>query len=583
MEFSRLVHYLEKLENTSSRNEITAHVAELLKAVKPAEIDKVCYLLGGKVLPSYAGVEFNFAERMLIKAIVVAFGVPHADVLRKYKLVGDIGNVAEEIASKQQVATDKHLEIIEVYERLQKLASESGQGSQERKVNCAVELLSEVNPQSSRYIARILVGKMRLGFSDITVLDALSIMVTGDKSLRKKIESAFNVTADVGKIAKKIKTGGVNSLDTVKAEAGIPIRPALAERLPSADKIIEKLGPRVAVEPKYDGFRIQAHIFTDGNKKQVRLYSRNLENVTDMFPEISEALLTLGVQSAVFDTEAIAYNPSTDELLPFQETIQRKRKHMIDEFSKNIPLKLFVHDVLVFNGNSLLTEPFYRRREVLEVILKNCVECIELIPQITTDDPRILRNKFDEYIKDGLEGAMCKKLEVAYQAGGRGFHWVKYKKATEGKLLDTVDCVLMGAYRGRGKRAGFGVGGFLIGIPDNGKFYSLTKLGTGVKDEQFKEMNMMIESIKVDDQPVEYVVEKMLLPDVWVKPKVVLEILADEITVSTNHTAGRVDNGKGFSLRFPRLVRVRNDKNSDQATSVEELKKLYQIQKGLHS
>ena len=356
----------------------------------------------------------------------------------------------------------------------------------------------------------------------------------------------------------------------------------------------------MAVEPKYDGFRIQLHVFpsaVSGQVREVRLFSRNLENVTPMFPEIAVAGKKLPLKSGVFDGEAVAYNPKTGKLLPFQDTIQRKRKHGIEQFAKDMPLKYFVHDVLILDDKSLLFEPFTKRRAALEKLLVKPIDGIELIPQIITDDAGVLRREFEKYIADGLEGAMCKKLDVAYQAGGRGYHWVKFKKATEGELLDTVDCVLMGAYRGRGKRAGFGVGGFLIGIPDGNKisdevkYFSLTKLGTGVKDEQFREMHKMVEEIKTEEMPGEYVVDKMLIPDVWVKPKIVLEILADEITASTNHTAGREEStkgttgtkstkGKGYSLRFPRLIKIREDKNPEQATSVKELKKLYEMQKG---
>lgn len=579
MQFIKLATYLEKLEKTASRNEITVIVSEVLKEVSAYEVDKVCYLLGGKVLPSYAGVEFNFAEKMMMRAIAIAYGVELDEVNKRYKEVGDLGDLAETIARGKGEGARGKLGVVDVYERLSTLAGEGGAGSQEKKVQYMVELLQDLDPLSCRYVARIPVGKMRLGFSDITILDALSLMIAGDKSLRKRIEAAYNVTADVGRIAKQVKEKGVDSLDKVEATAGVPIRPALAERLPSAVKIIEKLGPRVAIEPKYDGFRIQLHVF-DG---EVRLFSRNLENVTEMFPDIAVAAKKLSLKSGVFDSEAIAYNPTTGALLPFQDTIQRKRKHGIDEFAKTMPLKLFVHDVLVLDDKSLLNEPFIKRREALEKLLKNEVDGIVLISQVITGDADVLRKEFEKYISEGLEGAMCKKLDVSYQAGGRGYHWVKYKKATEGELLDTVDCVLMGAYRGRGKRAGFGVGGFLIGIPDGNKYYSLSKLGTGVKDEQFREMNKMVEEIKVDEQPEGYVVDKIMLPDVWVKPKVVLEILADEITPSKLHTAGRNGEEKGYSLRFPRLVKIREDKNPDQATSVKELKKLYEMQKVLTS
>ncbi|MBI2268598.1 MAG: ATP-dependent DNA ligase [Candidatus Blackburnbacteria bacterium] len=573
MRFSTLALYLEKLEQTTSRNTITETLAQVFKKAEPSEIDKICYLLLGRIAPAYKGIEFNFAERMMLRAIASAYGVDQARVLRMYKDKGDLGEVTHAIANSKFKIQNSKLSVKEVYKKFYEVATENGAGSQERKLKGICELLENSDPLSSRYITRIPVGKLRLGFSEMTILDALSVMKVGDKKARKSIEAAYNVVADIGKIAHNVKVESIQELEKTRAIPGIPIRAALAERLENAEKIIEKVGPKVAIEPKYDGLRIAVHIWGKGRKREVRLFSRNQENVTEMFPEICEAVVKLSAESVIFDGEAIGYNPKTGKFYPFQETVQRKRKYGISEILKTIPLKVFVFDVLHLNGQSLIEKPFEERREVLEKVLGKKMNTIVLTEQQTVDNASDFRRIANNYLGEGLEGAMAKKLDEPYRAGGRGFHWVKYKKHTEGTPADTIDCVLMGAYVGRGKRATFGAGAFLLGVVGGEKkYYTISNLGTGLTDEQFREVYKIVQNLKIEKKPDDYVVDKTIEPDIWLEPKVVLEILADEITRSPRHTAK-------YSLRFPRLIRVRDDKDPDQGTSVSEIKSLYKMQK----
>lgn len=600
MKFRELSEYLQKLEKTPSRNKMTEILAALFKKARAAEIDKICYLLLGSIAPSYTGLEFNLAEKMVMRAIALAYRVGLTDVTRRYKQMGDLGDVGEAIAKtrpKEDRPLAEKLTVGEVYKRLYKIATEGGAGSQERKLSGMAEFFKSLDPLSVRYVARIPVGKLRLGFSDVTILDSLSMMEVGNKSARKRIEAVYNVTADIGKIAQRIKEHGLRNIENVKPEPGVPIRPSLADRLPTAEKIIEKVGPKVAVEGKLDGFRMQVHVWTKNGKREVRLFSRNQENTTLMFPEIVQAAKKLNVKNVILDGEAIGYNPKDGQFSPFQETVQRKRKYDIEEMAQKVPLKFFAFDVLLLNGKSLLQEPFSKRREVLEKLLEGKDNGIRLVVQDIVDTPAVLRQKFEFYAKKGLEGLVAKKLDVAYQAGGRGFHWVKYKKYSEGhegggggRLADTIDCVLMGAYRGRGKRAKFGVGGFLLGVRGtDDEYYTISNLGTGLSDEQFREMYKTVQKLKVSAMPKEYVVDKLTVPDIWVRPQLVLEILADEITLSSRHTAGMGKSStgragrtssRGYSLRFPRLIRVRDDKNPEDATSVKEVERLYRIQSG---
>lgn len=342
MKFKELSEYLDRLEKISSRNEITEILSQLFKKLDAKEIQEAVYLLLGQLAPNYQGVVLNLAEKMMYRAISKAYDEELVEVAHLFKQKGDLGNVAEQLNKKKE----SNLSITDVYQKLIDISNSGGEGSQEDKVGKMANLLKSLDSASSRFVARIPVGKLRLGFSDMTILDALSYMVKGDKSARKEIETAYNVMVDPGKIAKHVKEKGLKGLEKINPEPGTPIRPSLPERLPSAEKILEKVGKTVAVEPKYDGFRSQVHIFKENGKKKVMLFSRNLENTTVMFPDVVEAVSKINVDSAIFDGEAIGYDPKTEKFLPFQETISRKRKHGVEEASKNLPLKLFVFDIL---------------------------------------------------------------------------------------------------------------------------------------------------------------------------------------------------------------------------------------------
>lgn len=602
MYFSHLAAVLEKLEATTSRNEITRILGDLFREAGEGEIDKLCYLLLGELLPAYRGIEFNIAEKMMVQILATAYGRTTGEIARRYTSRGDHGDVAFRLASERG-GRYREVSVGAVYDRLFATAGHAGSGSQERRISQMAELITELDPRSAKFVARIPIGKLRLGFSDATILDALSLMVAHDKSARKRIEAAYNVTADIGAIAQHLKSGGLSALARMSATPGIPIRPSLAERLKTVEEIVKKAGPQVAVEPKFDGFRTQIHVWPERTGKQVALFSRNLENTTAMFPEIVAAAKRLRVRSVILDGEAIGYNAKTGKFSPFQETAQRKRKYDIAAFVKKIPLSVFVFDILYWNGSSLLAKPQRERREILEGILgrRGARDTIRMDEQRVTNDPAVIAHELRAKISKGLEGLVVKNLAAPYDAGKRGFHWIKLKgtsalleklrggaKRGESQVLDTIDCVVMGAYRGRGKRTAFGFGGFLLGVRGPGdQYYSISRLGTGLSDEQFRKMRQHVAKLKVDGQPKDYVVDREAAPDTWVRPSLVVEILADGISLSSRHTAGRksgarlpdVTRGRGYSLRFPRLVRFRDDKSVEDATSVTEVAKLYKLQK----
>jgi DNA ligase 1 len=412
---------------------------------------------------------------------------------------------------------------------------------------------------------------LRLGIGDPTIMDALSTARTGGLSERKALERAYNLTSDLGLVARRYVEGGGAAVAQVGVEVGKPIRPALAERLPSPEAVVARLG-RCAVEPKFDGLRCQVHKRGD----EVRVFSRNLEDMTAMFPEIVAGVRAqVAADQAILDGEAVAYDPATDRYRPFQETTRRRRKHGVEALAESMPLRLFAFDLMLLDGVDLTPLPMTGRRERLQRVLRDG-ETVKLAPQSVTDDAALLREQLLRSVADGLEGIMAKKLDAPYQAGGRSQSWVKLKRNVESRLQDTVDCVILGYVYGRGKRATLGAGALLVGVYDQARdeFATISKIGTGLSDNDWREIRARCDRIALDHRPAR--VRALLEPSVWVEPRVVIEVLADEITRSPVHTAGRSDDAPGLALRFPRLVRFREaDKRPEDATTVEEIQAMY--------
>jgi len=572
MKFRELSEYLRRLESTSSRIEITKILAELFKKTKASEIDKTIYLILGILAPSFRGVVFNLAEKMMLRVVAKAYSSDLDEVKKLYRKTGDIGDLAYELG-KSKSKGKGNLSVDVVYKRLVDIAQDSGEKSQERKVEKTAELLGELDPASAKFIARIPVGRLRLGFSDKTIIDALSWALSGDKSKRPQIEKAYQVIPDVGLLAKKIKEQGIDTATTkVKPVIGIPVLPMLAQRIKSPTEMIKKMG-KVFVEPKFDGLRVLIHFKRKESGDEIHAFTRNLNNVYQMFPELGEIGEYIAATELILDTEAVGLDPNLIKLVDFQTTMKRRRKYDIENKLKEIPLRFQVFDVIYKDGKNYMGTPYHERRKILaKTIKKNNLIIID--EAILTDDPKVIKSEHKRNVKAGLEGVIVKKYDTAYIPGRTGWRWVKMKQGEEavGKLADTLDCVVMGYSAGRGKRTLFGLGQFLVGVKDKDEFKTVTKVGTGLTDEQFRELNIRLNKIVVKEKPREYLVNKILEPDYWVEPEVVVEIAADEITKSPAHTAG-------LALRFPRLVKFRDDKSPQQATTLSEVKKLYKMQK----
>ncbi|MCX8195246.1 MAG: ATP-dependent DNA ligase [Candidatus Micrarchaeota archaeon] len=571
MLFSDVAEHFSKIEATASRLEMSAQIARLLSECKKEEIRPLIYIIEGNVAPAYEGLDIGIGEKFAIRAIAQTSGRSEREVLAEYKKAGDLGSAAEKLLSKKaqlSLASSQNT-LMKAYHSFLKIAKLSGAGSQEAKISLLSELLNGATPLEARYLVRFCLGKLRLGVGDPSIIDALSMMKKGDKSDSEAILRAFNLCSDLGEVAEAYISG--KSMAHFSAQPFKPIRPALAERLQSAEEIIEKIG-KCAVEAKYDGLRMQVHA-CDG---RVEIYSRKLEKMTHMFPEITSAALKLGTKSIIFEGEALAYNPKEKKYYSFQQTIQRKRKYGIDAMSKEFPLRLFVFDLLYLDGKDLTLERYSSRRAMLEKVFRNAEP---LVPseQIITDDPKRLEEYFNKLVGEGLEGIIAKDLNQPYVAGARKFAWIKLKKSY-GELADTIDAVIVGYYLGKGQRKEFEFGGLLACVlnEETGKLETIAKIGSGFSEDEMVNLQKMLEEARLKERPKE--VNSKLVPDFWVKPKYVITVAADEITLSPMHTCGMVGE-TGYALRFPRMISLRDDKGPEDITTTKEIMAMFEMQK----
>jgi len=457
-----------------------------------------------------------------------------------------------------------------------KIAQTSGTGSVERKISMLAGLLNKVSPKEAKYIVRFVLGRLRLGIGDPTIMDSLSKAMSGDRiKLRKEIERAYNLTSDLAVVARTLFEKGAKGLKGVEeVNVGSPIRMALAERLPSAKDIIKKIG-KCAVETKYDGLRLQIH----KKDNKIEIFSRNRERMTYMFPDIVLGIKKqVRAKTAIIEGEAVAFNEATKEFAPFQITITRKRKYGIEKKTKEFPLVLFTFDLLYLNGKDMTQKSYTERIRTLHKIIKEGFT-IRKADRIITDKPEELEKFFEENIERGTEGIIAKRLDSTYQAGARNYNWIKLKRSYRGELQDTVDICVVGYFKGRGMRVRFGIGALLGCVYDEKKdeFKTIAKIGSGLSEEKWQEIRKLLDKIKTEKKPAR--VDSLIKPDVWIQPKYVLTVMADEITYSPIHTAGKINDKPGYALRFPRIQGWIRDKKPEDSTSVKEIEEMFKMQK----
>jgi DNA ligase-1 len=559
---------------------MTDILSELISELPINEVKVGVYLSLGTLKAPFQDLKFNFADKQMIKSLALFSGRDPEEINKMYSTEGDLGSVGFLISEEIKNPT---LSLSNVYEKLEEIALIEGTGSQDKKNQKIISLLKSLDPLSNKFVIRIILGNNRLGFTELTIIDALCKFL-GDKSLKSKIEEAYNRFPDIGDISEKIKENGIEGIKKIKIKPGVPILPQKAQRLNTPEEIIEKMG-KVWCEYKFDGTRVQLHLdkkntnshsdlFGESTKFLVKTFTRNLEETTHQYPDIIEdAIKQLDVESVILDGEAIGFNKETGEYLPFQETIQRKRKHNVLEIAKQIPLKYLVFDILYLDGEETIKLPLVERRKLLNKIVKKGGN-IEVDLHLETSEVSEVENFFNEAKHKRLEGIMVKKPDSLYEAGARAFSWIKFKRNENTDVLDTVDVVVMGYFFGKGVRSEFGIGGFLVGIYDKetNTYQSISKVGSGLTDEEWVKIKSDCDKIMSQDKPKDYDINKDMFPDVWVQPKIVVTIRADEVSISPIHTAG-------IALRFPRLISFRDDKSSTDTTSLEEIKVIYNLKK----
>lgn len=635
MKFAKLAEYFGRIEETPSRNEMMVILAKMLRESGPDEVEQVVNLALGQLRPKFDRLEFSLAEKMIVRSIALAVGKEVDEVTAQYKKMGDLGEVVENARTYEQtnVGTEERMNarakedtVGKVYEELVEIAKDRGVGSQERKVGRLAKLIANLGSRHAKYTVRMVMGKLRLGFSDKTVLDALSYLEYGTKEGREELDRAYQVFPDVGKLARYVKEGGVGSLTKkVGVTLGTPVLPALSQRLKTADQMIAKMG-EVMCEPKFDGTRVQIHysknkpteeqnnllpemqnglFAVEEPKHWVKTFTRNLDESSAMFPELELIGEQIAANEVILDSEAVGYDPKTGKQVPFQLTITRKRKHGVGEASAEVPLKFNVFDILYLDGKSLLELPLWERRKILEETIttkqrtnkptherrdagtgernnettnqrnnkstneQTNTKTLVVDECLVTEDAQEIREYHAKKLAEGLEGAMVKKIDGKYLPGRQDWNWVKFKESEDSaaKLSDTLDVVIMGYYKGRGKRTKFGVGAFLAGVRTEEQIVTIAKIGTGLSDKQFQELFARMQECKTETMPKSYQVNKMLVPDVWVEPEIVVEVAADEITMSPAHSSS-------MALRFPRLIKFREDKDLQGITTVQEVKEI---------
>lgn len=557
-------------------------MAELLKHAPKDVVDKVVYLTQGKLGPSFINMEMGIAEKLAVQAVARVTGRREEEIKEDLAITGDVGKTTQRLLKRKSQATlfkRPELTVKEVYDTFKRMARTSGAGSTDKKLNNLAGLLSCATPIEAKYVMRIVTSTLRLGIADMTILDAMAVAFGKGRDARVPLERAYNISSDLGKVVRSIMESGIEAISQFKVSLGNPIRPMLAERLGSPEEILEKLGGKCMAEFKYDGERIQAH----KKGSTITLFSRRLENITSQYPDaVGLFKENITAKRAIIEAECVAVDVDTGELRSFQELMHRRRKHGVEEAMAEYPISLFIFDVLYADGKDYTLSPYFVRHKKLEQIVAKARARVKVAQNAIIDSADELELFFEESIEAGCEGLMCKSVaeNSVYQAGARGWLWIKYKREYKGEMVDTVDLVVVGAFHGRGKRAGK-YGALLLATynPTADQFETITKCGTGFTDEDLEKMLKMLKPHQLSYQ--NHRVKSLLKADVWFNPAVVIEVLGSEITLSPIHTSAmnKIRQGSGVAIRFPRFTgNYRLDKSPKEATTDKEIVSIYKQQ-----
>ncbi|MFW9889923.1 MAG: ATP-dependent DNA ligase [Candidatus Thorarchaeota archaeon] len=581
MLYETLALAYEEIETTPGTLDKTRLFSELLEKADPMEVDKIVALTIAKLHPDWAGEpEIGIAEKMAVQIVAAAASIRESLVKEKLREIGDIGAAAESLLQKgaQTSLFAEELTVHLVYDTLDAMSRISGKGSAKDKTAKLVGLLSDSSPLEAKYILRTITGQLRLGLGYMGVMDSLSMAFAGGKEARETIENAFNVCSDLTAVARILATEGIDAVGNIKSTVGRPIRMMAAKKLSDSSEIIEKAGPEVLVEYKYDGERVQVH----KNGDDITLFSRRQEVITEQYPDVVELVRTqIRAEKCVLEGECVAIDPETGRSRPFQELMKRRRKTDIDEMREEVPVAVYFFDILFFEGNDVTALSMIERRKLLEKTVERSDRISLTVGELTSDAER-LDEIFTNAIETGHEGVIAKAVHEnsTYQAGSRSWLWIKLKASYQEGMSDSVDLVVVGAFHGRGKRTSL-YGAILASAydEDTDTFPTVCKIGTGFTDAMLSEFKERLDRHKLETRSPKVVSE--IDAEVWFNPEEVIEVLGDEITISPIHPAGKrqIRDG-GLAIRFPRFTgRWRDDKDPRQATSVQELIELFDRQR----
>jgi DNA ligase-1 len=554
MDYLVLAETYEKLENESAKLGKRDIVVELLNKTPSSLLSKVVLLLVGRVFASYSGEELGIAEKMMTRAISKVSGFSNKNVVKKFREKGDLGKVADEcIKSKRQSTLSKRkLTVDKVFESVQKLATISGKGAQDKKLNLIAELLTSAKPKEAIYIVRTILGTLRIGVAEGIIRDAVAKAFDVDA---KVVENAWNLNADYGEIARIAKEKGEKGLKNVSVELGKPIQVLLAQKSDGLEEALKKFEHPV-LEFKYDGMRAEIH--KKGDK--VWIFTRRLENVSEQFPDLVRfTKSSVKAKECIIEGEVIGINKETGNPLPFQQLSQRvQRKYDIEKMVEEIPVQIHLFDITYLDGEPLFDKPLKERRELLEKSVKKIPDKFLIAKQLVTKDLKDAEKFYGEALNNNQEGLIVKNLESKYQPGRRVGFWLKVKPT-----MEHLDLVVIGADWGTGKRANW-LSSYILACrdPNTGEFLECGMLGTGLTDKQFKEMTEKLKPLITEEKGRR----------VKIKPKVVVEVAYEEIQKSPHYDSG-------YALRFPRLIRERTqDKGTNEADNIERVRKLFKSQ-----
>ena len=576
MEYEVIAEAYRDLEQASGRLMLIDRLAALLAQTPQELLPTVCYLCQGLIAPEFAGVDLGLAEKLALRAVATATGVQPEEVVAAVREAGDLGQAAEHLLAVTAGDRAPSLEVAAVVDTLHQIASSEGAGSQGRKLDLLAGLLALATPLEARYLLRLVTGNLRLGIGTPTILDALAQVYTGNRKDRPVLERAYNVCCDLGLVAATLASGGLVAVKELKVRPGNPVRVMLAQRLSEAEEILARLGGRCMAEYKYDGMRVQAHRTADGH---IELFTRRQERVRNQFPDVVELLEAgLGPREAILEGEIVAYDAAAGELRPFQEVMFRRRKHGIAEAARDVPVGLFCFELLYADGQDLTEAPYLdRRAQLAEAVTLS--DRLRLTTALEVATAPALDAAFEQAVADGSEGLVCKSTssDAIYQAGARGWLWIKLKRDYRTELADTIDLVVVGAYSGRGRRRGT-YGAVLLAAynPEAELYQTVGKCGTGFSDAELAVLPAKLAPLIRAPRPAR--IDSRVNADVWFEPSLVLEVLSAELTLSPNHTAGwgELKEDAGLSMRFPRFTgRWRDDKEPQDATTTQQLVELY--------